>query len=72
MVFPKSQPFFQDTDKPAAGFEYKAALTADLKANPLVASVHDVGKHPNSLSPPLDPSQSVPLTCMATRSTLSI
>lgn len=31
----------------AAGFDYKAALTADLKANPLVASVTDVGKHPH-------------------------
>jgi ribose 5-phosphate isomerase B len=31
----------------AAGFDYKSALTADLKANPLVASVHDVGKHPH-------------------------
>jgi len=29
----------------AAGFDYKTALTADLKANPLVASVHDVGPH---------------------------
>jgi len=28
-----------------AGFEYKAALTADLKANPLVESVKDVGPH---------------------------
>lgn len=28
-----------------AGFEYKALLTADLKSNPLVASVHDVGPH---------------------------
>jgi len=28
-----------------AGFDYKTALTADLKANPLVASVHDVGPH---------------------------
>ncbi|KAH8783663.1 ribose 5-phosphate isomerase B [Hyaloscypha finlandica] len=28
-----------------AGFEYKAAITADLKSNPLVASVHDVGPH---------------------------
>jgi ribose 5-phosphate isomerase B len=26
-----------------AGFEYKSALTADLKADPRVASVHDVG-----------------------------
>jgi len=28
-----------------AGFDYKTALTADLKAHPLVASVHDVGPH---------------------------
>ena len=36
------------TDTFPAGFDYKAALTADLKANPLVASVADVGKHPQS------------------------
>jgi ribose 5-phosphate isomerase B len=27
----------------AAGFDYKAALTSDLKSDPRVASVHDVG-----------------------------
>ncbi|KAH7313099.1 putative ribose 5-phosphate isomerase [Rhexocercosporidium sp. MPI-PUGE-AT-0058] len=31
-----------------AGFDYKTTLTSDLKASPLVSSVHDVG--------PLDPS----------------
>ncbi|KAE8447741.1 hypothetical protein EG329_010135 [Mollisiaceae sp. DMI_Dod_QoI] len=28
-----------------AGFDYKAIITSDLKSNPLVASVHDVGPH---------------------------
>jgi len=28
-----------------AGFDYKAAITADLKSDPRVSSVHDVGPH---------------------------
>jgi len=49
MVLGPNSAMLQYTDTSAAGFEYKAALTADLKSNPLVASVHDVGKHPKPL-----------------------
>ena len=55
MVLTQSQPPSSILTQFTAGFEYKAAITADLKANPLVASVHDVGTHPNPapFSPPI-------------------